>query len=364
MGDDLVSTGMSTSRPIVTGVALAIAAAVAFGFTTPLVGRFGAGVGPFATASLLYLGAAAIALLTRVLSRPGREARVERSHLPRIALVAIAGAVVAPTALAWGLQHADRARASLLLNLEAVFTVILARVVFHETIGARIGLAVLLMVAAGSTAIVSGSDGVGATHGAWGLAAVAFASLAWAADNTWTRPLAEVDPTSVVACKAGLGAVLAGVMALGLRERWPAARETVALLACGATGYGVSLRLYLLAQRRIGAARTGSVFAIAPFLGALGAWTLGDAHPDSASAASGALFVAAVYLHLSERHAHAHVHEALVHEHAHRHDDGHHEHAHDGGIDGLDGSHSHVHAHDETSHSHEHAPDVHHPHTH
>ena len=42
---------------------------------------------------------------------------------------------------------------------------------------------------------------------------------------------------------------------------WGAA---VGLLVIGATGYGLSLRFYLLAQRAFGAARTGFVFAFAP----------------------------------------------------------------------------------------------------
>ena len=46
--------------------------------------------------------------------------------------------------------------------------------------------------------------------------------------------------------------------------------------AIGATGYGLSLRLYLLVLRAFGAARTGSVFAFAPVIGALLAIALGD----------------------------------------------------------------------------------------
>ena len=89
--------------PAVRGGLLALTAAVLFGVSTPLVQRFGAGVGAFMTAALLYAGAAlAGALLRRPIER---EARVGRGDFPRLLAMAAAGAVVGPVALAWGLQR-------------------------------------------------------------------------------------------------------------------------------------------------------------------------------------------------------------------------------------------------------------------
>jgi hypothetical protein len=121
------------------------------------------------------------------------------------------------------------------------------------------------------------------------------------------------------------------------------------------------LYLYLLAQRRIGAGRTGSVFALAPFIGAALAWVLGDRHAGSLAFAAAGLFGLGVYLHVSEKHGHRHKHEPVEHEHMHRHDDGHHTHTHD---PPFAGEHSHPHHHQRVEHEHEHAPDIHHGHTH
>jgi drug/metabolite transporter (DMT)-like permease len=343
--------------PISAGVLFALAAAVAFGSSTPFVRRFGSGVGPLTTACLLYSGAALVTLLVR--GRPGAEARVRPSHLPRIFLVAIAGAVVAPAALAWGLQHADATGASLLLNCEALFTALLAQLVFRESIGARVWVAILLMVAGGGLIVISGAHV--ASIAALGFAAVLVATFAWALDNTFTRPLSDLDPIGIVARKATLGALFAGALAMALREPLPPHGNAGVLLACGATGYGLSLRFYLLAQRRMGAARTGSVFSVGPFVGAVLAWAIGEGHGGPAMLGAGAFFAVAVYLHLSETHSHEHLHEPFEHEHAHRHDDGHHDHAHDPPVIGA---HSHSHAHSSVRHAHEHAPDVHHGHRH
>jgi hypothetical protein len=169
------------------------------------------------------------------------------------------------------------------------------------------------------------------------------------------------NPFQVIAVKAALGACLTATVAIARGEALPPFVRAVVLIGCGATGFGASLYLYLLAQRRIGAGRTSSVFALAPFIGAALAWSLGDRHASWFAVAAGALFAVGVYLHVSERHGHRHMHELVEHEHMHRHDDGHHTHAHD---PPFVGEHSHVHHHGRIEHDHEHAPDVHHAHSH
>lgn len=332
------------------GVGLAVAAAIAFGATTPIVAWAGAWIGPWSTAALLYVGAAASALAA---GRPS----LRRSDLPRIAAVAVVGGALAPALLAWGLHRAGATIGALLLNLEAVFTVVLARVVFREPIGGRVAAAVAMMVAGGAALALDVAHG-----GDWGLAGavgVAAATACWAVDNTLTRPLSERDPLAIVAAKGGLGAALTLIAAIVAGEPMPPAWPALALVGCGATGYGLSLRLYMLAQRRIGAGRTGSVFAIAPFVGAALAVAVGDRVPGPWTAVAAGLFAIGVVLHVTERHHHRHAHPPLDHDHPHRHDDGHHTHTHDPPVAG---EHAHRHHHDALDHDHDHAPDLHHDH--
>jgi drug/metabolite transporter (DMT)-like permease len=341
--------------PIARGSAIAVLAAVLFGATAPVVKHFGRDVGAFATASLLYAGATLGAGLPR---RRESEAAVRREHARRIAVVALFGAVVAPASLAWGLQHAGALAASLLLNLEAVFTVVFARAFYREHVGGRVAVACVMMVVGGSLLAVRGAGGIGE---ALGVVAVTVATVGWALDNTLTRPLADLDPRAVVFWKALLGATLSATVAVVMRERWPGPLSIAALLACGAAGYGLSLRLYLRAQRVLGAARTGSLFAFGPFVGAAIAFALGDRGATLLVLAAAVCFLIAVWLHVSERHGHRHRHEPVTHEHAHRHDDEHHTHVHN---PPFAGAHSHAHTHEEMEHEHAHGADVHHRHDH
>ena len=336
---------------------MALLAAGLFGVSTPLIQRVGAGLGAFTTAALLYAGAAIVGVFSR---RPAnQEARLTRIDLPRLLSMAAFGAVLGPVALAWGLQHTSATGASLMLTLEALFTALLATVVYGETMDRRVWAAMLLLLAGGIALVLDQSRQGG--NELLGLLAVLLATAAWGADNTLSRALADRDPAQVVFGKAVLGVVATILLARLFHEPLPRPGAAIGLLVIGATGYGLSLRFYLLAQRAFGAARTGSVFAFAPFIGAALAIVLGDRGGSWIMVAGGALMLLGVMLHLAESHGHAHEHAAMSHEHAHRHDDGHHNHTHDVM---PSGAHSHWHVHEPLAHSHPHVPDAHHQHVH
>lgn len=332
-------------------------AALLFGLSTPLISLLGRDISPLITAALLYVGAAAAGLS---FARPaGREARVRRADVPVLLAMAACGAVIAPVALAWGLQHASAAGASLLLTLEALVTALLARLLYREDMGRKVWLAMLLITVGAAVLMIDQARAIDGELA--GLLAVLGATVAWGADNALSRALADRDPGQVVVLKGLIGAAATAALAVLTGHPAPTLLAALGLLAVGATGYGFSLRFYLLAQRTFGAARTGSVFAFAPFVGALGAVALGERDPGIRAVAAGLLMLAGVLLHLSESHAHRHRHPALLHEHAHTHDDGHHEHLHQ---PMPSGPHSHLHHHPPVTHTHEHLPDTHHQHDH
>ncbi|MEJ8823655.1 DMT family transporter [Variovorax humicola] len=337
---------------------LALLAALLFGASTPLLQFFGQRAGPFTTAACLYAGAALVGGLLR---RPAeREAQLTRADLPRIVAMAAFGALVGPVALAWGLQHTGGTGATLMLTMEALFTALLARLLYREVMDRRVWTAMLFLLAGGVLLVLDQERGGGQTH-LPGLLAVVVATAAWGVDNTLSRGLADRDPGQVVLGKAVLGAAGSMVLALLFGEQLPPWGAFAGLLAVGATGYGLSLRFYLLAQRAFGAARTGSVFAFAPFIGAAIAIALGDRTGGWGTAIGAVLMMAGVVVHLAEAHAHEHLHEMQAHEHAHTHDDGHHDHVHDSM---PVGPHSHPHVHKPIRHGHAHVPDVHHMHLH
>lgn len=350
----------STKLPALRGALLALCAAVLFGASTPLVQRFGIHVSSFWTAALLYAGAALVGALS--LRPASSEARLRATDATRLLAMAAFGAALGPVLLAWGLTHTSGTGASLLLTLEAVFTALLARWLYDEQMDRRMKIAMALLTAGGALLVLDQARSAGGMQ-LTGALAVLGATAAWGLDNTLSRALAERDPGQVVLGKSLLGALTTTSLALALGQALPRLEPALALIAVGAAGYGLSLRLYLLAQREFGAARTGSVFAFAPFIGAAIAYALGERGASVWLGAGALLMLAGVLLHLAERHTHEHDHEPLEHEHAHTHthNDGHHRHAHDAM---PADAHSHWHRHDPMTHVHPHVPDAHHAHRH
>lgn len=343
--------------PALRGGLLALLAAALFGLSTPFVQLWGRGLGPFTTAGLLYGGAGLVALFIR---RPReREAQLQRGDAGRLLAMAVFGAVIGPVALVWGLQRTSGTSASLMLTLEAFFTALLAWRLYGETLDRRVLLAMACLMAGG--VVLTLDQGLQGNVQLLGLAAVMVATVAWGVDNTLSRGVADRDPGQVVLAKSSLGVVATVLLAGLLAEPMPNLLAAGVLLGIGATGYGLSLRFYLLAQRTFGAARTGSVFAFAPFIGALGAFGLGERAASVLLVLGGALMLVGVVLHLIESHDHEHTHEVLEHEHAHTHGDGHHDHSHE---PMPQGAHSHLHTHTALVHKHPHVPDLHHGHMH
>lgn len=344
---------------------LALVAALAFGVTAPLVQRFASNAGPFAVSALLYFGAACVAAFTQ--ARRGREAKLRLRHVPILVGMALAGAVAAPALLAWGLARTSGVSAGLGLNFEAVFTALFGYLLLRETIGRR-ALAALVLMTAGGALLVVGRAREGASE-LFGLAAIMGGTAGWGLDNALSNRLAEVDPGQVVVTKASLGTAVSLVLMALTGQDWPSTSAAFGLFAVGATGYGLSLRLYLMAQRRVGAARTASLFATAPFIAAAVAAFAGEPWGGVPTAAASVLMVFGLALHLTEDHRHFHRHERLVHDHAHRHaapfalsgEDPHHTHRHD---PPFVGEHAHPHEHEPTEHEHPHMPDAHHLHPH
>ena len=342
--------------PFVRGSLWAIAASVAFGVTIPAIALVRATTGTWSTAAALYAGAALFA--ATIVGSPQAALTTLRRHGARYAAIALLGGALAPAAFIAGLRLAGPLGSSLALNAEILFSIAFAAVVFREHVSAALIRAAAAILAGALLLVVTSERGVGST---FGIGLVVFATALWAADNVISASLGGADPRTTVLWKAAFGALLSAVVAIILREPIPAFGPALGLLVVGAIGYGASLWSYLIAQRTFGVARAASIFAIAPFVGALVSIGLHPVVPQVTTIVAGALMVLGVALHVSERHAHRHRHLPIEHEHVHHHDDGHHEHP---THEPIDGEHAHAHRHDDVDHEHAHAPDVHHRHDH
>src|SRR4051812_6489276 len=341
-------------------IAYALMSAALFGASTPLAKLLVGHVPPLMLAGVLYLGSG-LGLLAwfSVGSSAERKTNLSRRDLPWLAGAIATGGIAGPALLMYGLSRSDAATAALLLNLEAVFTAVLAWVVFRENVDRRVLLGMAAIVGGGLVLSWSEAPGAG---GPIGPLLVAAACLAWAIDNNLTRGVSGGNAVTIAGAKGLIAGVVNLSLALFQGASLPSAPLLIMAGAVGLLGYGVSLVLFVIALRHLGTARTGAYFSVAPFFGAALAILLLHESPSSAFWVAAGLMAAGVWLHLTERHEHAHIHEHLVHSHEHVHDE-HHRHDHPSGWDGAE-PHSHRHEHGGLRHSHPHYPDLHHRHPH
>ena len=343
------------------GILSALAAAVLFGASTPLAKLLLGQVSAVVLAGLLYLGSGVGLALWLLLQRAfGTEtAAMERQDIPWLAGAVLCGGVLGPILLMLGLERTPASSASLLLNLENVLTALLAWFAFHEHYDRRIVLGMALIALAGVLLAWQGHVGLAS---ALGPLAIVGACLCWAVDNNLTRRVSAGDPVLIATVKGLVAGAVNAAIALLIGERFPPFTTAAAAGLVGLAGYGVSLALFVLALRHIGASRTGAYFSLAPFIGAVIALAWLHESVGATFWVAAVLMAAGLWLHIAERHAHVHGHEALTHTHRHVHDE-HHRHTHDFPWGGRE-PHVHRHVHEPLVHSHPHYPDIHHRHGH
>jgi drug/metabolite transporter (DMT)-like permease len=348
-------------RNALRGAAYGITAAMLFGLSAPLSKRLLLDVPPLLLASLLYLGAGVGLVVAAPFAprRVRREAPVRRADVPLLAGIIVTGGILGPLLMLLGLQRVSGLAGSLLLNLEAVFTMLVALVIFREHLSRReLGAAALIV---GGAAVLGYAPGE--LRAQWiGVACIALACLSWALDNNWTQRLSTKDPFAVVRIKTLGAGACSLALALLLGQRLPPPSIVIAALVLGVFSYGVSILLDAYALRYIGAAREAAFFATAPFMGAIAAVPILGERPRAIDLVALVTMAAGVIALLRAGHAHEHAHASIDHEHVHTHDE---HHAHEHGPDDPAGEpHSHRHRHEPLIHSHAHVSDIHHRHDH
>ena len=341
---------------------VAIAAAALFGLSTPVAKLLLGDISPWLLAGLLYVGSGVglslLMLARKLFGIAANEAGLSRSDLPWLVGTIFFGGILGPILLLFGLSQTDAASASLLLNLEAVFTLVLAWIVFREHVDRRLFMGAVAIVAGALLLSWQGDFG----KAGWGVILIALACLSWGIDNNLTRKISAVDPFILAAIKGLCAGSVNTALAVVSGAKFPALIGLISAMSLGFVSYGLGLVLFIIALRYLGTARTGAYYGTAPFIGAIASAVLLSTPLTASILVAGLLMAFGAWLHLSERHGHGHSHEELNHDHRHVHDE-HHQHTHNSDV-ALGEPHSHSHKHTPIKHTHPHWPDLHHRHQH
>ena len=207
-----------------------------FGISAPFAKLLLRDSTPQLLAGLLYAGSG-LGLLAVWLVRRTRaasnEAPLARADAPWLAGAIAMGGVLGPLLLMSGLSRTPASATSLLLNLEGVFTALLAWFVFRENFDRRIAVGMAAILLGG---IVLSWEGRLDWGGAAGPLLVAGACFAWAVDNNFTQKISAGDPVQIAMIKGLVaGAVNTGI-ALALGAQLPGGSRTAGAMLLGFLG--------------------------------------------------------------------------------------------------------------------------------
>ncbi|MEQ8237525.1 MAG: EamA family transporter, partial [Syntrophomonadaceae bacterium] len=311
-------------KPNKYAIGMAILAAVLYGVSSPLSKLLLVKMPPTLMAALLYLGAGAGMLLVNWyvrFTKPERmEAKITEQELPYV-LGMVGLDIAAPILLMLGLTRTTAENAALLNNFEIVATSLLAMIIFREAVGRRMWLSISLITLASIILSVDNFRHLTLSPGSLFILA---ACLCWGLENNCTRMLSLKDPLQIVVIK-GLGSGLGALLITWAMHAfiWDSLYIVMALLL-GFVAYGLSIFFYVSAQRELGAARTSTYYAAAPFIGVLFSWIILRESLTASFALALVLMLIGTYFAVSEHHGHSHMHPEMTHEHRHNHEDGHH----------------------------------------
>lgn len=247
----------------------AVLAAALYALNAPFSKLLLDGVPPRMMASLLYLGAGigtffVLSVQKKLSSGHSDDEKIVPRDLPFVIGMIVLD-VAAPIFLMLGLKLTTAANASLLNNFEIVATSIVALVLFREKIGKKLWIGILLVTL---SSIILSFENFSAFSFSKGSLYVLLACLCWGFENNCTRSLSGKNPLVIVVLKgffSGLGALITAFIS---GESLPHIKFFIPALLLGFVAYGLSIVFYIYAQRGLGAARTSTYYAIAPFIGA------------------------------------------------------------------------------------------------
>lgn len=341
-----------------------IISASLFGISPPIAKLLLKNSPPVVLAGFLYLGAfigLTIYSALRGKKRKGFEkevATLEKKDFFWLAGAVLTGGIVGPISMMMGLTLVSGFSASLLLNLEGAATAIIAVFLFKENAGKRLWLALACMTIAGVFLTWDPTQG---RFSPIGPLLLLFAMVCWGMDNNLTRNISNKDPIQIARIKGFIGGTTSISLALILGMKISLDLTMAFALFLGSLSYGVSLVFFIKALRGLGSFRTGAFFSFAPFIGAIASLIILREWVGWVMFPAIGFMLVGVWLIVTERHSHLHIHEPIKHTHSHIHNDLHHLHEHSGK---FHEPHTHEHLHLEQVHVHVHWPDTHHRHEH
>ena len=295
---------------------MALLAAVFYAINTPLSKLLLSHIAPTFMAAFLYLGAGCGVSIMYLFhfKHESKSERLVHSDLPyTIGMIVLD--IAAPIFLMIGISIGSASNASLLGNFEIVATTLIALLIFKEQVSKILWIAIGFITI---SSIILSFDGAGSFNFSLGSIFVILATCCWGLENNCTEKISGKSTYEIVMLKGIFSGGGSFLVALIIGEEIPDTKYIIYAMMLGFVSYGLSIFMYIKAQRDLGAAKTSAYYAVAPFIGAFLAFLVNGERLTLVYFVAlvimmiGSAFV--VYDTLARKHLHAHSH-IIVHTH-------------------------------------------------
>lgn len=245
-------------------IVYAIISALLYAIYTPAAKILGISCPPAYLTAYLYLGSGiGLGILYLLFKKQfeHNEKSIDRSDIRDLAIVIVLN-VGAGILLNIGIRLSSAVSMSLVGNFEIVATSVIA-LFFGEKVSRRLWSGIIVIFIA---SIVLSYD-ASSLKVSWGIIWGLLATCLWGLENNFTKKLSVKNPIQVVIVKGlgvGIGsylvALVAGEQAV---KNWSVIGWCLVL---GFFAFGLSILMYVLSQRYLGAAKTSAYYAISPFI--------------------------------------------------------------------------------------------------
>lgn len=262
----------------VKAIILALLAAVLFAISTPLSKKLMENIPPSFMAAFLYLGAGVGVGIMYIFNykNEDKSLRLDKSDL-KYTISMIGLDILAPLLLMVGIKIGSASNASLLENFEIVATSLIALIIFKEKVSYRLWIAIFFIII--SSLILTFNDKTSLDFSI-GSIFVLLATISWGLENNCTKKISGKSTYQIVTLKgifSGLGSLFIGFL---LKEKIINYKYIFLAMILGYVAYGLSIFLYVRAQRDLGASKTSAYYSVAPFIGAFLAFLINGERPD------------------------------------------------------------------------------------
>lgn len=256
----------------------ALLAAVLFAISTPLSKKLMENIPPSFMAAFLYLGAGVGVGIMYIFNykKEDKSLKLDKSDF-KYTIAMIGLDILAPLLLMLGIKLGSASNASLLENFEIVATSLIALIIFKEKVSSRLWIAIFFIIISSFILTFNGKTSLDFSIGS---IFVLLATISWGLENNCTKKISEKSTYQIVTLKgifSGLGSLFIGFL---LKEKIINYKYIFLAMILGFVAYGLSIFLYVRAQRDLGAAKTSAYYSVAPFVGAFLAFIINGERPD------------------------------------------------------------------------------------